>query len=328
MAEISLHLLRFQNALKNSKRWTRIEANQNLLEEIENTCAARSFISILMELEKYEPRQNTDEVFQINEIARSKGWDPRRFSIYGVTPGSTFKALFTEIIRQSFLDLTCCDDATFLVLGSSVGWIAFYAAFLFDFQVLGVEIVPYRVEIATELARQHGLEGKLGFLCQNAEDTDFSRARVVWDSIGFGTTPRSSILLKVSLEAPDDVVVITYEKIPEQLENVYEECLVVAAPNSWTPQQRYFIYRKITKIESKAKEVSTESASYKENWNMDSMVEMIADAHQSYRYPATKYSLKLNAVDLQDPDDDKARCAFINKMESMLGITSNISDFL
>ena len=73
-------------------------------------------------------------------------------------------------------------------------------------------------------------------------------ASVVWDSIGFGETPvREAVFANTAAAAAPRCLLVTYDRAPAAAaaSGAFELARVVALPNSWTPRQRYYVYRRV-----------------------------------------------------------------------------------
>ena len=133
----------------------------------------------------------------------------------------------------------------YVVFGSSIGWLAFYGACRYRVTTVGVEIMPYLVEVAEEAAGSLGVEG-IRFVHSDMLLHDLARARVVmltsqcWDDDLI-----ARVHAKLACELPRGALVVDYRgSLVEAHREAFEVAEQVVAPVSWNPRQPFFVMRR------------------------------------------------------------------------------------
>lgn len=105
---------------------------------------------------------------------------------YGSTPFHSWLKLHTSCEELSAAVHSCTKDGgplQYVVFGSSLGWLVFYAAFTLRVDAVGYEIVAPIVRAAQQLADQHGPTlgcGSASFHCQDMLSAPLDRCGVLF----------------------------------------------------------------------------------------------------------------------------------------------------
>ena len=124
---------------------------------------------------------------QYDELAEAHGWDKSRFGAYGVTPARTISRVLDALRKKGARPC----GTEIVVLGSSVGWVAFGLSLLLPkaSQTIGLEILGTRVYAANVAASiLNGVRDicfVLGDVVEEAE-AQCRDAALIWDSLGYG----------------------------------------------------------------------------------------------------------------------------------------------
>mmetsp|Transcript_17887 Transcript_17887/g.60812 ORF Transcript_17887/g.60812 Transcript_17887/m.60812 type:complete len:340 (+) Transcript_17887:162-1181(+) len=238
---------------------------------------------------------------EVAATAAALGLREARLTAYGVTPASTFAAFLRPIVEAGNVP----GEGSFFVAGSSEGWIAFYAAFLMPLPVLGVEALQSRVDAAQEAAAaacaSTGLQMPV-FLTGDAATVNMWDAAVLWDNLAFGGpgSKRYDVIERAFQQSVHNVVVVSYQELDlSALSHPVELLHSDVLPNSWTPSQRYYAYRRSDWEARRRRRLQrllrSGGAADGEPppaprlvWAPAADVEAVAAAHVSLRHPAAK----------------------------------------
>ena len=116
---------------KRKRRYTRWDRS------LATSAAAKKAALLLDNLEQYQPWTDETEVRQYDELAEAHGWDKSRFGAYGVTPARTISRVLDALRKRGARPC----GTEIVVLGSSVGWVAFGLSLLLP------KASNYRIEI-------------------------------------------------------------------------------------------------------------------------------------------------------------------------------------
>lgn len=136
-------------------------------------------------------------------------WSRSNFA-YGSTPLSSFLALLESEPVQAILCSTPTVELSFVVLGSSVGWLCFYVASVYGIPARGIELLPNLVNTAERIAHEVGIES-VSFECNDVLKADLRGSKVLvltsqcWDLLLI-TSLRSKLLK----ELPEGALIIDY----------------------------------------------------------------------------------------------------------------------
>ncbi len=225
---------------KRKRRYTRWDRS------LATSAAAKKAALLLDNLEQYQPWTDETEVRQYDELAEAHGWDKSRFGAYGVTPCRTVSRVLDTLRRRG---VRPC-GTEIVVLGSSVGWVAFGLSLLLPkaSQTIGLEILGtrvYRANVAASIL--NGVRDicfVLGDVVQEAE-AQCRDAALIWDSLGYGAENggRTEGLAGATRSAKPGCVLVTYDALPQDPRlAAWKQLDVVVLPNSWTARQRYYLY--------------------------------------------------------------------------------------
>ena len=133
----------------------------------------------------------------------------------------------------------------YVVLGSSVGWMVFFAAMTYGLESRGVELLSSLVQVARRIAEECAVLGAR-FECCDALRASVSGACIVlcasqcWDD-----ALRSAVQEKLLQELSEEAVVIDYtDFMSREGDSRLEVCDIVEGPVSWNPSQRFFVLRR------------------------------------------------------------------------------------
>jgi len=209
--------------------------------------AAKKAEALFAKLEAYQPWTDETEVAQYDALAEEFGWDKTRFGAYGVTPARTVARVLDALRSRGARP----EGAELVVLGSSVGWVAFGLALLLPraARTIGLEILGTRVyeaNVAASLLNGvREVQFVLGNVVEQAEE-ECRRAALIWDSLGYGAENggRTEGLAGATRGAPPGCVLVTYDVLPDdpRLERWRQLGEAIVLPNSWTARQRYYLY--------------------------------------------------------------------------------------
>eukprot|EP00741_Cyanophora_paradoxa_P003981 tig00000743_g3868.t1 len=203
-------------------------------------------------------------------VAGSSGYTRSNFA-YGSTPFSTFRRALREVPAARAAAADCAAGrGAFLVFGSSVGWLLFYAAALLGplADVEGYEILPCLAARAEAVARREGCPARIRTVVGDMLSADVSRARLVvlaslcWDpglarKVGAPPLPVLEALgaplrpaqaaAKLAGELPAGGAVVDYQRGPLREAGLEEVGEVPGAATSWDEgggHQSLFIFLK------------------------------------------------------------------------------------
>ena len=225
---------------KRKRRYTRFDRT------LATSVAAKKAALLLDNLEQYQPWTDENEVRQYDELADAHGWDKSRFGAYGVTPSRTISRVLDALRKKGARPV----GTEVVVLGSSVGWVAFGLSLLLPkaSQTVGLEILGTRVYAANVAASiLNGVREVcfvLGDVVQEAE-AQCRDAALIWDSLGYGAENggRTEGLAGATKGAKPGCVLVTYDVLPNDSRlSQWKQLDVVVLPNSWTARQRYYLY--------------------------------------------------------------------------------------
>jgi len=225
---------------KRKRRYTRFDRT------LATSDAAKKAALLLDNLEQYQPWTDENEVRQYDELADEHGWDKSRFGAYGVTPCRTVSRVLETLRKRGARPV----GAEVVVLGSSVGWVAFGLSLLLPkaSQTIGLEILGTRVYAANVAASVlNGVREVcfvLGDVVEQAE-AQCRDAALIWDSLGYGAENggRTEGLAGATKGAKPGCVLVTYDVLPSDPRlREWKQLDVVVLPNSWTARQRYYLY--------------------------------------------------------------------------------------
>ena len=225
---------------KRKRRYTRWDRS------LATSDAAKKAALVLDNLEQYQPWTDENEVRQYDELAEAHGWDKSRFGAYGVTPSRTISRVLDTLRERGARP--CGSEV--VVLGSSVGWVAFGLSLLLPkaSQTIGLEILGTRVYAANVAASiLNGVREVcfvLGDVVQQAE-AQCRDAALIWDSLGYGAENggRTEGLAGATRGCKPGCVLVTYDVLPKDSRlAAWKQLDVVVLPNSWTAKQRYYLY--------------------------------------------------------------------------------------
>ena len=226
---------------KRKRRYTRWDRS------LATSAAAKKAALVLDNLESYQPWTDETEVQQYDELAEAHGWDKSRFGAYGVTPARTISRVLDALRERGARPC----GTEIVVLGSSVGWVAFGLSLLLPkaSQTIGLEILGTRVYHANVAASiLNGVREVcfvLGDVVEQAE-AQCSDAALIWDSLGYGAENggRTEGLAGATRGCKPGCVLVTYDALPQdpRLREWKQLGDAVVLPNSWTARQRYYLY--------------------------------------------------------------------------------------
>jgi len=225
---------------KRKRRYTRFDRTLATSE------TAKKAALLLENLEQYQPWTDENEVRQYDELADEHGWDKSRFGAYGVTPCRTVSRVLAALRERGARPC----GTEIVVLGSSVGWVAFGLSLLLPkaSQTIGLEILGTRVYAANVAASiLNGVRDVcfvLGDVVEQAE-AQCRDAALIWDSLGYGAENggRTEGLAGATKGAKPGCVLVTYDALPQDPRlSEWKQLDVIVLPNSWTARQRYYLY--------------------------------------------------------------------------------------
>ena len=196
-------------------------------------------------------------------VSADAGYPMETFA-YGSTPLRSFLALFAcdavtaRLARsdpQRHTPHGLAPLPTFVVLGSSLGWLVFYGACVFGLPSEGVEILPLLCRTATETAAAAGLGDCVRFENADMLTHDLRGADIVmlasqcWDE-----ELRRQLAGKLLNELAVGAIVLDYSDFlggvvgrarrlwPHVGGNCFREVNVVTAPVSWDAAHKFYVY--------------------------------------------------------------------------------------
>lgn len=187
----------------------------------------------------------------------------------GSTPLTSFLSLFACEPIQTLLERESPLSLPYVVLGSSLGWLAFYGACIYRFPTTGIELMPNLVSAADRVARIAGVEG-IRFECADALCCDLSTCMLVvlasqcWDK-----DLLSALHGKLLSELPEGALVLDYtsplcknqkkkpcmdEKLKidvQGMRNTLQLSCTVTAPVSWNGAQTFWVWKVVGSVLTK-----------------------------------------------------------------------------
>lgn len=182
------------------------------------------------------------------------GYSAENFS-YGSTPYSSWVELFKECDRlcskmEEMSDAS--SSQSYVVWGSSVGWLVFYGALTFErARCKGVEILPELHDTAVRLQREYIVETvsseRVTFLCGDMLTSSLDNAGVVFlTSVCWDESVHRAAVEKLANELSVGALVIDYsDKLSEFQEFGKRHIHHSQLPVSWNPNQSFYVFEKV-----------------------------------------------------------------------------------
>uniref|UniRef100_A0A7S2SDI1 Uncharacterized protein n=1 Tax=Rhizochromulina marina TaxID=1034831 RepID=A0A7S2SDI1_9STRA len=320
-------------ALAESRRftcfeWPRSDAVDSL------SPAAADLLRCFEALEGYEPSKGSGAVLVDGGAVR----DP---TLYGVTPASSLLALLEHPVLQALLpDSGIHRGGSCLTLGSSVGWLPFFASYVLRVPGVGVELVESRVQFGQRVLESLALPppAPVQLHCGDARNSEtlLRQASLVFEITSFGDTDlRRAIWRSMADALPQGAIILSYDTAPsgEGLGiDAFTLHQVLRVSTSWTRTQPFHVYSRTTVGGSGTVE-RLELPDAVE----DPSVRLVAMAHRSARFPAEpSVSSLVSGVSPSASASSSSRSEdhtkedtqqIVGALGSLLG-TSRISDFL
>lgn len=185
---------------------------------------------------------------------------------YGSTPFSTWLALMsTDSIQAAVADIQAAsrhaDPASsrkeYTVFGSSTGSLVLYAALVLGIECIGVEILPFLHDVASELRtelmydqqqqqQQQQLRQQCVFVCGDMLDAPLDRTKIlVLTSQCWDAPLHARVAHKLERELPVDALVVDYKRALEGSKCFALVEHLASVQVSWTQQQSLFVFKKI-----------------------------------------------------------------------------------
>lgn len=169
--------------------------------------------------------------------------------MYGFTYMPSWLKVFTRPAVQAAVEMArgSPQPRPVLVLGSTIGWQAFYATLIFQLPSIGFELLPSRVTIAKQAQAllPPTAQAMIRFLQEDALLADLSGASIVYlTSLGWDQGLVTRLHEKLAQEMEQDAVVIanSFPNISAMENFTVLDSLCV--PVSWSTSQIFHIYRK------------------------------------------------------------------------------------
>lgn len=181
--------------------------------------------------------------------------------MYGTTYFPSWVTLFADSHVQAAAAAAqaSSDVRPFVILGSTIGWQAFFGALVFQFQaILGFEIVPFRQKIAVESTQllPEGLDNTIEFRLADALQADLSSSSIVYlTSLGWDPHVVLQLHRKLAQEVQRDAVIVanTFGIGPQHggisahlSDPVWDKFVILSVhcvPVSWMAKQEFYVYR-------------------------------------------------------------------------------------
>jgi len=170
--------------------------------------------------------------------------------------GSTFFASWLSLVERSSLHAVLRDTPAsggheMLVLGSSHGWVCFYAALTFGVPCTGLDLVAFRVAQANMAADKFltlAQRSRVRFIDQDALRADVSRSGIIYiTSCEWDAALVNKLHTKLLEEAPQSALIVANDfmkRADSDLRARFEVVDRVVLPVSWNSEQAFYVYRK------------------------------------------------------------------------------------
>jgi len=179
----------------------------------------------------------------IGSAMDSSGYSRQNFG-YGRTYFCSFLNLVesTAVLRSGLEE----PDAKMLVLGSSLGWHAYYASLMYGTQVTGYELLQPRVDAAMAVGNKYGLTSKAHFIhgdLLSVPTETINQASVIFmTDLLWDDTLLSQILKRIGTEAKSGVVVVSNRGEGGNVGLIRKATVEVKV--SWKDEQKFFVHQK------------------------------------------------------------------------------------
>ena len=189
----------------------------------------------------------------MKRVSSHVGYSAENFS-YGSTPYSSWVELFgCERLRNKMEEMSDAPSQSYVVWGSSVGWLVFYGALTFErARCKGVEILPELHDTAVRLQRDYMAETvsseRLKFMCDDMLTSSLDNAGVVFlTSVCWDKSVHRAAAVKLANELSVGALVIDYSDQLSEFEefgkgHIHHTQLSV----SWNPNQSFYVFEKVT----------------------------------------------------------------------------------
>eukprot|EP00656_Telonema_subtile_P034522 TRINITY_DN3859_c0_g1_i2.p1 TRINITY_DN3859_c0_g1~~TRINITY_DN3859_c0_g1_i2.p1 ORF type:complete len:424 (+),score=110.37 TRINITY_DN3859_c0_g1_i2:167-1438(+) len=162
--------------------------------------------------------------------------------------GRTYYHSFLQLVENT-KELRAAVDARkpMVVLGSSLGWQAFYTALTYDVPVTGYELLGPRVQIASKAAEQAGLDS-VQFVhgdALEAKEAHLSAAGViVLNDLLWDDQMLAKVFQRIATLAPKGCVMVSNKANPEVFRDSNKLTHVATTPLkvSWSADQRFYVH--------------------------------------------------------------------------------------
>eukprot|EP01025_Chloroclados_australasicus_P065196 TRINITY_DN8850_c1_g1_i1.p3 TRINITY_DN8850_c1_g1~~TRINITY_DN8850_c1_g1_i1.p3 ORF type:complete len:159 (+),score=16.79 TRINITY_DN8850_c1_g1_i1:202-678(+) len=135
-------------------------------------------------------------------------------------------------------------EKTFMVWGSSIGWLIFYTRLTQDVYCEGYEILGGHVEEATKILQKHNID-RVKFINEDMLQSDIQGVRIlVLTSQCWDTSLKEKAYLKICWELNQEALVVDYCNDLSYYEN-FSMLTVVEGQVSWNHKQQFYIMGKV-----------------------------------------------------------------------------------
>jgi len=177
----------------------------------------------------------------MKQMGASTDYTEANFS-YGSTPFVSWRRVFDSPRLDAAMKEAAAGRGKYVVFGSSIGWLAFYGACSYRTSTVGVEIMQYLVDVASEARATLSVDG-VEFIHEDMLQYNLTDARVVmltsqcWDEQLI-----AAVHAKLAKEMEPGALVVDYRAMGETHSDAFELVDTVATKVSWNPQQLFFVY--------------------------------------------------------------------------------------
>ena len=208
-----------------------------------------AFTQIIEKLNAYNPysdkaKQALDNALQIYKY-------PQKVFTYGSTPFSTFSKVMPESLDK---------DKDFYCIGCSIGWICFYANYLFGIKSIGIDLHLDRLQYAQEIKDSLKLKD-IFFISTDALNYNFDNVGCVWMSNLCFSDDISLNLFKILIAKADCCVSyksFNYDSyVSNLLKNNEVICTAICAPTSWSNHSNFYVYQRTSTKRTATKKINT-----------------------------------------------------------------------
>jgi len=182
---------------------------------------------------------DSGQVSQLAEVGAAHNLTAKNF-LYGSTYFPTFLRLFQSASMRPLQS----SEAPVVVLGSSTGWVPLYASLTFGIHTHGVELLPSRAALASQIAESLGPKEQSLIRLEEGDATkaDITKAGAVYmTSLAWDKSLQAAMHDKLAKELSEDTIVVANSFAEE---GRFTPLQVNVLPVSWLDQQKFVLYRK------------------------------------------------------------------------------------